>query len=522
MLLRGYISALITFMLITGSLAQIQGTDTLFRPSDLFYFSTLERESFSQYFDGEPDYFKMIMALNTSSSENEIEIYQDWIREMVQKIRGKKFERLSEAKKISRIKNSVSKTLLISFEHQSSFNDLFRSGKYNYFTAASVYAFILDQLDIPYEIREVSNSILLLTYPYNERIPIEIDGPGSMFFAFAHDTRNSFVEFLRESGTTDNATFSSTPVRVLFERYYFADYGLTIREMIGMLYLNSAIDYLNRSEPANAYKQFEKAFLLYPCSKTQYLLMAHLRSFLLTMDYHNTGDLGYLIKASRLIGFGMDRETIAGYLRNIIQEVLVKEQDLEGMQYIYDYMKEYLADEALLRDFSFLFHYETGKFYFNDEQYYKALASFETAYSLKPDDVNNQNYLTRALGGYAINTNPGTVLEKINLYDTAYPGIVDHEIYLTIKEHVLLEFFGEAFQLQDSKNGERYMAMFEEMVEKHPDIPINYLSIGRSYSSAAIYYYRKGQVNKSREIVEKGLKYAPHNLELKLKLKSFE
>jgi tetratricopeptide (TPR) repeat protein len=355
-----------------------------------------------------------------------------------------------------------------------------------------------------------------------EQITIEIEGPGSQFFAFAHDTRNNFVEFLRETNIVDDAAFSSTTSNVLFERYYFADYGLTIREMIGMLYLNSAIDYLNRSEPANAYYQFEKAFILHPSYKTQFLMLAHLNSFLINMDYRNPQDLGYLIKASRLMGFGVQRERITAFLQDIINEVLVKEQDEEGMQYIFDYMQEYLADEALKNDFSFLFYYETGRFNFNEELYLKALTSFETAYYLKPDNENNQDFLARALGGYSIGANPGMVLEKISLYDTAYSGIVDNEIYLSIKLHVSLEFFGEAFQLQDEKNGEYYMDIFEEMIDQYPDINFNSLTVGRSYSSAAIYYYRQGKLQRSRELLERGIQYAPHNLDLKLKLKSFE
>ncbi len=354
------------------------------------------------------------------------------------------------------------------------------------------------------------------------RSAIEIEGPGSQFFAFAHDTRSNFVEFLRVSNAIDEATFASATARVLFERYYFADYGLTIREMIGMLYLNSAVDYLNRSEPANAYYQFEKAFVLYPSFKTQYLLLAHLNSFLSAMDYHNPQDLGYLIKASKLIGFGIQKETISGYLENIIHEILVKEQDLDGMQYIFDYLQEYLADEVVKKEFSFLFYYETGRYHFYEEQYWKAMISFETAYSLKPDNEKNHELLARALGGYSISENTGMVLEKINQYDTAYAGIIDNMTYRTIKLHVCLEFFGEAFQLQDEKNGEHYMAIFEEMADRYPDISIVQLAVGRSYSSAAIYYYREGRVQKSRELLEKGLQYAPQNLELKLKLKSFE
>jgi tetratricopeptide (TPR) repeat protein len=522
MFLRGFISALIPFVLMTGSLAQIQGTDTLFRPSDLVYFSMLERESFSQYFDGKPDYFKMIVALNANSTENELVIYRDWISNMIQEIRHNRFDRLSEEKKINQIISSVSKALLISFQHQASFSELFSKGYFNYFTAASAYAIILDELDIPYEIHEVQTGISILAYPDDERITIDIDGPGSPFFRFEHGTRSNFIEFLRESNAIDEATFTMVNSHTLFERYYFANHGLSLREMTGMIYLNSAINYLNRQEPENAYAQFEKAFILYPCYKIQYLLMIQLNSFLAVMDYRNLQDLGYLIKASRLIGFGMEREMITGYLQDIIHQVLTEEQDLKGMQDIFDYLQEYLADEALKKDFSFRFYYETGRFHFNDEQYSKALASSETAYSVKPDDEYNQNLLVRSLGGYILTSNPGLVLEKINLYDSAYTGIAENKIYLTLKQQVCLEFFGEAFQLQDAENGEHYMGIFEEIADKHPEISIDYLCVGRSYSSAAIYYYRKGMIQKSREAVEKGLKYAPHNIELKMKLKSYE
>ncbi len=520
--MRGCICALIPFVLMTGSLAQIEGADTLFGPADLSYFSALERESFSQYFDGRPDFLKMIVAVNANSHENEPEMYREWISDMVREIRNGKFERLNETKKINQIINSVSRSLLTSFEHQAGFSDLFRYGRYNYFTAASLYAFILDQLDIPHEIREVPTGISVLAYPDDQQITVEIDGPGSQYFMFAHDTRSNFVEFLRESDALDDATFALMNTRTLFEQYYFADYGLTIREMIGMLYLNSAIDYLNRSEPENAYAQFEKAFILYPSYKIQYLLLAHLNSFLTAMDYHNPRDLGYLVKASRLIGFGMDREMIVTLLKGMIHEGLIKEQDLKGMQYIFDYIQDYLADELSKKEFNFLYHYETGRLYFNEQQYPKALESFESAYSLKPDDKNNQDLLIRSLGGYTINANPGMVMEKLQLYDTAFPEITKQEIYLATKQQVCLDFFGEAFQLQDGKNGEYYMAIFEEIADRYPNITVNQLAVGRSYSSAAIYYYRQGRVQKSREILEKGLTYAPHNTELKLKLKTFE
>jgi tetratricopeptide (TPR) repeat protein len=507
---------------MTASLAQIQGTDTLFRPSELVYFSPLERECFGRYFDGQPDFLSMIIAVNPDSKENEPGMYEEWISELASEISDRKFERLSETKKINRIRNEVSNSLLMNYEHQASFRDLFIKGSYNYYTAASVYAILLDRLGIPCEIREVTNSLLILTYPSHEKIPIEIEGTGTPFFMLAHDTRNNFISFLREINVVDDAMFTATTSRALFDRYYFADYGLTIREMTGMLYVNSAIEFLDRAETAKAYSQLEKAFILYPSRKTQYLLLAVLNGFLTDMDYYNPMDLGYLIKASRLTGYGVDRERIENILQHIIHTVLIEEQDLKGMQYIYDYMQEFLTDEALRKEFSFLYQYEVARLHYNEQQYTKALASAEEAFQLRPENIHIQNLLASTLAGFGINANSGMVLEKINHYDTLYEELAGNEIYITVKQHAFLIFFGEAFQLRDQKNGEYYMSLFEELTSLHPEVNLDYIAVGRSYSSAAIYYYRQGRVQRSREILEKGLTYAPHSVELKLKLKSFE
>jgi tetratricopeptide (TPR) repeat protein len=185
-------------------------------------------------------------------------------------------------------------------------------------------------------------------------------------------------------------------------------------------------------------------------------------------------------------------------------------------------MQEFLTDNTLRTEFSFLYHYETARFHYNEQQYTKALVSSEQAFHLKPQNNHIQDLLASSLAGFGIMSNPGMVLEKIERYDTLFKELSGNEIYITIKQHASLIFFGEAFQLRDRQNGEYYMALFEEISSLHPEIKLDYIAVGRSYSSAAIYYYRQGRVQRSREILEKGLTYAPHNVELKLKLQSFE
>ena len=519
-----YILPVILYLLIyPGPVrAQFSGVDSLFKADDLYFFSELESRSFNGFLEGKPDYLAMIASINPNTSKRELELYRDWVDEIITNIREKKFDQLSREKKIERIRKYISKALLVSYKHEADFDDLFRFGTYNYWTAAAVYAFILDQFGIPYEIYEVPTHVFLVAYPGDEKIRIETTRPGYQYFMFDHDTRTDFVEFIHEQEVIDDMTYRNISTRDLFEQFYFADYGLTLREMIGMLYLNSAVEMMVQKRMEHSYAQLEKAFILHPSYKSQYMLIAQLKNYLSNMDYHKPLDLGYLIKASRLMDYGISREIIESYLSDIVNTVLVREEDPEEFRYIYKYLMESLEDEELKSGFTYLYLFESGRMEFNDTRYGKALDFLEPACQIRPHDERIQDLLARSLGGYSLTVSPGLILEKIMRYDTAFTTVMDEGIYLLVKLQTYLSLFGEAFQLQDGQAGEKYMAEYERLMDDNPEAETDNILIGRAYSSAAIYYYRKGSISRSKQVIEKGLLYAPENIELKLKLKSFE
>ena len=513
-----------TALLLLGSMgltAQFEGVDTVFRADGLTYFSPLEKKAIADFLNGHPDYLAMIAAINPGTSERELGLYREWINETIEEVRGSRFEKLSNENKIGRIQKYISRSLLLNYRSDANFDNLFRDGSYNYFTAASLYAFILDQLGIPYEIRENPSYIYLVAYPAAEKINIETTEPGFRFFMLDYNTRENFIDFIHGQGIIDDRTYDSGNRKDLFQRYYFADYGLSIRDMIGMLYLNSAVDLLEKQRKDDAYAQLEKAFLLYPCYRTQFMLLVNLNSYLLNLDSRNLGQLGYLIKASRLIHYGVDRRLLQEKLNGIVDRVLVREEDPKGFKYIYDYLMDYLEDEELRKNFTFRYLYQRGRMEFLDARYEKALEYLEAAYLLHPEDEATQDILARSFGGYALTNSPRLVLDKIRHYDSVFTGITDEGVYLLVKMQTYLSLFGEAFQLQDRKTGEKYRLLFEKLMDENPDAGVDRYLIGRSYSSAAIYYYRIGQVSKSEQLVRKGLQYAPDNIDLKLKLGTF-
>ena len=502
--------------------SQFTGTDTLFQADELVFFSTLERKAFSDFLNGDPDYLAMMAAVDPGTDERELELYRDWINNAINEIRERKFDQLSKENIIDRIKKYVSKSLLLNYDFEASFDKLFSKGDYNYFTAAALYAFIFDQFGIPIEIHELPTHIYLVAWPGDEDIRFETTPPGFQFFMFDHETRTNFVEFMHSQGVIDDQSYKNTSTKDLFQQYFVTHYGLTIREMIGMLYINSSLDLMMEERTDDSYAQMEKAFILYPSYKTQFMLLVQLNRYILEMDYHNPAQLGYLIKASRLVGFGVDRDMVERYLADIVDKVLVDEENYDGFEYIYGYLQEYIRDEDLKRSFRFSYLYESGKMEFLNARYAKALDYLESAYLIRPGDEALQDLLARSLGGYSLMVGPGPVLEKIHQYDSSFTGVADEGIYLLVKLQTYLGLFGEAFQLQDRQTGEQYMAGFEKLMDDNPEAGIDNFLIGRSYSSAAIYYYRQGKPEKSKQVIEKGLSYAPDNIELKLKLASFK
>lgn len=504
------------------SRAQFSGTDTLFRAQELVYFSPLEQKAFYDFLNGKPDYLAMIAAVNPGTDKRELGLYRERIDEIIRDIREKKFEELGKEGKIDRIRKYVSRGLLTSYNQEADFDDLFRNGRFNYFTAASIYAFILDRFGIPYEIRELPTHIYLVAFPGEQPIELQTTAKGFQFFMFNHETRMNFVEFIHNQGVIDDYTYRNTATKELFQQYYFARQGLSIREMIGMLYLNSAVEMMVLGRANDYYAQVEKAFILYPSYRSQYLLLIQLFGYLENMDYRNPLHLGYLIKASRLIHYGIDRDIIDHYLLDIVNKILVRDEDRNGFMYIYEYLGKYIEDEPLKRNFEFYYLYESGRTEFQDLQYARALDYFEQAFRLRPQDEYTRDFFVRSIGGYSLLVSPAHMLEKLHLYDSAYTEITDEGIYLMVKLQTYLQLFGESFQMQDRSTGEKYMGKFEQLMDEYPEIGIDQLLVGRSYSSAAIYYYRQGMINHSRQAVEKGLSYAPDNIELKMKLSAFD
>jgi len=308
--------------------AQVPADSSLisFEVDELRYHSGFEYKVFDEFEDGESDYLSLISALNPKTDEREVTLYRDWIDEIVKTIREDRFERLSEEKKIKAVNIYVKKALLITYSQKTTFDDLFRFGNYNFITAACIYALVLDELDIPYIIKESSSHIYLLAFPETGKIVVETTVPEFRYFLFDHTTRTSFVQYLRDNELIDEITFRAKTTKELFDKYFFPQVDFTLQEMAGLQYLHKAIENIENEDHETAYFNFQKAYYLFPSYKVQYMLLVQLYQILDDMDLTKVEDLVYLGISPRYIPIGFDPD----YFLKRFSDITVIQLNMSG------------------------------------------------------------------------------------------------------------------------------------------------------------------------------------------------
>lgn len=521
---RHFLLCLILAACQPGSRAQEPADSAviLFHVEDLYYHSAFEYQVFDELEDGNRDYLALITCINPGTTEQEMAAYRRWIAKIAASIGSDRFERSSEEKKIEAISSYLSANIFMQYDQMSTFDDLYRTGRYNYISSACLYAFIMDELKIPYIIRESSSHLYLLAWPLSQKIIVETTIPEYRHFMFDYNARVDFVKYLRNINVIDEVTWRVKSTRELFEKYFYPQKDFTVKELSGLQYMYRAMEDIDNRALKSAYLNLKKAYYLYPSYKVQYLLLAGYYSFMDSADYTNTEGQVFLGEGPRLIPTGFN---FGYYLQRfgVITDIyLFDREDISEYDRLYRFLAERINDQHLRDELSFLYYYETGRYYHNSGKFELALDNIEKAWDIRPADKDLQILFVSTLAGYAVTTGSSELIPRLEFYDEEYKIEERNDIFVMVKMHTYLQYAGESFQLQDVAAGESYMSKFEALYQDNPDIGINQDLVGRSYSSAAVYYFRKGSSDRSKQMIMKGLQYAPDNVELQLKMESFK
>ncbi len=421
-------------------------------------------------------------------------------------------------KKIKAIYEKVHSTYLRKYEMDVRFNDIFINGNYNCVTATALFAIIFDGLNIPYEIKEKPTHVYLLAYPNSNNILVETTSPLFGYITFDARFKDNFINTLKNQKLIGSSEFDSKTTEELFNEYYFQNENIDARKLVGIHYINDALFKKDKNEVTEAFQQLEKAHLLYPCPRSEYLLM-NFGAEILSREKVKPADRAALIsKLSRYKAQGITVDMVKGEFANLTRDVLLKDNDKVLYKECFRKIMEGINDPEMKGEIAYIYYYENGRILHNQGNYTASKPYFEKALSYQPNNVDLAGVFINAIGNSFRNErNAESMLDSLIVYKTKYPSLEQNNNFNSMLATAYVAHFGDCFQKNQIEAGTKSQLMFEEMWSSNKNLILNPSAIGNSYSNACSYYFKKGQKAKAKAILNKGLEIAPDSYELRIR-----
>lgn len=492
--------------------------DSLVYLNDLAFASPFEKNTFVNFSkNNAPDQFHLFIANGALLTEGQILAAHDRFYDYLKSLDSEKLTTKKPDKRVKAIVNGIQDRYLMKYVSGSRFEDVFYNGNFSEIAGTALYCLAFEYFKIPYEIKEETNNVYVIAFPQTERIKIESTVASIIFTTFDEAYQRQFVETLRKQKIISEQEVARNTTKELFNAYYFnTKSSITISGLAGLHYLNDGITLLQQENYEAAFHQFEKAYFLSQSPKAAYMLMHTGADAFLRHPNRDLKQAALLGKTSRYRAAGITDDMISGEFYKVIQDLLFNKNEKDLLA---DYYKELLLkvnNFNTKRELSFYYYFENGRYLYNQARYRDALPFFEEALKQKPTNQDAATIMINTLSQMG-NSQAQTeeYSKKLIDYASSFTALNDNNLFNGLLASSLLMQQAIKFEEGKALEGESYRKNFEELYAKNPDVSLDSFLLGKAYSAAATFYFKKGQTKKAQEYLSYGLKLSPDNYELK-------
>jgi tetratricopeptide (TPR) repeat protein len=512
---------LLFLFLFTGQIVFAQ-SPMLVRFNDLYFNSEFEKNSFTDFQNGKSDYLSLFLAVSPSSDKKLLVLANQKLQLETDKINDKKFAKLKDEKKVGKIYEYVNKDILSRYEENTLFPDILLSGNFNCLTASAFYGFVFTNLGIGFEFKESSNHVHPVAFPGTLQIKVETTDPVFGFQYFDSKLKVQFVNYLLSSKIISKEEAGSTSVDNIFNKYYFPEASIGMKELAGLQYLNDAFYNFGRDKFDNAFRQIQKAYFLYPSNRVSTVMLFLLSRCLAETEYTKVEDASFMVYASRFIGKDLDKQDFIGEYRSMTDKVLFQRSQTELYDQISDYLIDSIDVEEVRKAIEMEYYYQKGSLLLTTYHIKEALSNFEKALLIEPDNLDLQTLTVKSLAFSFASSSNQEIVSSLEKFEQQLPMMHTNESFISLQMIGYLRFGEEKFDFDQPVEGEILLKKFENLYQLHSGISIQYEKVGDAYSAAAVYYFKKNDKVTARSYLNRGLLISPENYQLMYRLKALE
>jgi tetratricopeptide (TPR) repeat protein len=490
------------------------------RFDDLKFNSVFEKEAFSGIQNGANDYLSLFLAISSQSDTFFYEQINKKILQEIEKLKIRKIDKLAEKKKVALVYELVNKDVLNRYQEQTLFPEIFNSGNFNCLTASAYYGFLFTELNIEFRFKESSNHVHPVAYPSSLQIKVESTDPVLGLQYFDTKLKVQFVNYLLSSKTISKEEATNTSVDEIFNKYYFPESSIGMRELAGLQYLNDAFYNYGKDNFSYALNQIQKAYFLYPSERISIVMLFLLSRCIAETDYKNVEDVSLIAFASRFVGSELKEETITNEFNNLTDKVLFQRSEAVLYDEMFNLLISKMDDSEVRNVIETEYYFQKGRLLLGSFRLKESLLNFEKALLIAPDNIEIQTFAVQSLAFSFSASSNQEIVSTIEEFEKRFPVMKSNEAFISLQMLAYLRLGEEKFDFEKPVEGETLLKKFENLNSLNPTISIHYEKVGDAYSAAAVYFFKRDDINKARLYLNRGLEISPENYQLMYRLRA--
>lgn len=517
---RAFLLSVIICLFTAGSYSQHDPIIVSYE--DLQFNSYFEELAFYNFQEGNNDMLRLFTAIDPDVSEKIFSEFKADLSRELERIRTRKFSRVKAEKKISLLYTYVNTQVLTRYQEKILFPHLFVNGTFNCLTASAYYGFLMDSLGIPYDFVETFNHVHPVAYPEGEQIKIETTDRISGIRYYDEELKKQFVEYLLQAGKISRDVYYANSIEDLFNEYFLPQTKVGLQELAGLHYMNDALYMFDVDDFTLAFEQIKKAYFIYPSERILTIFQFILANALANTEYTNLDYARLLVYVSRLPVDRINPEEIGTSFALLTERVLFNSSLTQYYDQFFEYLDQHMAEGEVKDIISYYYYFLRGKSMIAQYMFRNGLEYFIKAYEYNPNNIELQSLLISTLAASFENIPGEELVDRLEYYSEELPLIADNGMFVSMKMMAYLAVTEKYFDFGEEEKGLINMRKFESLYNKYPGVEINHEFIGDAYSSAAVFYFKKNQLNKAKSYLQRGLEISPDNYELLYRLRSIE
>lgn len=459
------------------------------------------------------------MKVNDRSIDSEKQLAD--LKEMAAEL-SRKYNPKKPKKSLQKIYDFIHDRYFIKYVENPVFGDIFSNGTYNCVTASALYAFLFDEMKIPYEIREMPTHVYvyIVAYPGPQEFTVESTLPAEGIL----DVREKDVESLKKEFIANKLiTVEEAKTEDFAQKYLLADTTITLSNLYGIQLYNHSLSFSIEGKYRQAAEVLETALLYHQKLYIRQTMMVNLAMMLRDASLSVEDKCFVTTKSYKLfdeLGFDPLQETLAT-LNEMIPEDVTEKIKATELQELADCIEAAAIDTVLTHKIRSSANKVNAFYHYSRKEIDEAL--FYLIRNAKSENQSPWSLTAEIIGRHLYRvTNMEDGLDSLAKYEAIFPFIKqDYDVqgvgayfYLRlVYEHVELDELQEAFST---------LKAFEDRYK--PDDKVNFdpAYIGFAYGAISSHFVRAGNEEEAKDYLKRGMKYAKDSLELRRKLKLLE